>query len=237
MWVLGKGYMADPERKNSGIHKWLTYITLFISGLTLAGDLVTVLYYFIDGQELTTGFLLKILSVLVISSALFLYYISDIRGKLTSSSRMIWRVVAVVIVVGSIVWGFAVLGSPRTQRLMKYDEQKVNDLTNIDNQIRNYTADNKTLPATLSDITTSQYYFDLPNDSQTNKPYEYKKVSATKYELCAEFNLASPDATQPNIYARPLGYTSWTHPAGHYCFTQTINPAQYPNPKLAPPIY
>jgi hypothetical protein len=58
MWLLEKDYRVSPERQSVGIHKWLTYITLFISGLVIAGDLITVLYYFIDGQELTKGFLL-----------------------------------------------------------------------------------------------------------------------------------------------------------------------------------
>ncbi|MGH7250038.1 MAG: DUF5671 domain-containing protein, partial [Minisyncoccia bacterium] len=51
MWLLGKDYKIHPEKQNSGIHKWLTYITLFIAGLTIAIDLITVLYYFLDGQE------------------------------------------------------------------------------------------------------------------------------------------------------------------------------------------
>src|SRR5579872_6388966 len=77
MWLLERSYHIEPEKKHLGVRKWLTYITLFIAGLTLAGDLVTVLYFFIDGQELTTGFLLKVFVVLVITAAVFFYYISD----------------------------------------------------------------------------------------------------------------------------------------------------------------
>ena len=58
MWFLEKSYTQDPEKRNIGIHKWLAYITLFIGGIVLIGDLITVLYYFIDGQELTVCFLL-----------------------------------------------------------------------------------------------------------------------------------------------------------------------------------
>ena len=75
MWLLEKDYITSPEKQNSGIHKWLTYITLFISGLIIAGDLITVLYYFIDGQELSAGFLLKVLVLLVIATGIFSYYI------------------------------------------------------------------------------------------------------------------------------------------------------------------
>lgn len=36
MWLLEKEYAAYPEKQNAGVHKWLTYITLFISGLVIA---------------------------------------------------------------------------------------------------------------------------------------------------------------------------------------------------------
>ncbi len=228
MWLLEKEYTIFPEKQSAGIHKWLTYITLFLSGIALAIDLITVLYYFIDGQELTTGFLLKILVVLVVAGCIFTYYISDIRGKLTSKSRMNWRIFAGVIILGSIVWGFSVLGSPRTQRLYKYDEQKINDLQTINSSVSEFYNSKNVLPKTLAEMSSMNYYMVL-TDSQNQKPYEYEKTSETTYNLCADFNKDSKDATSPNIYARPIGYPSWTHPAGHYCFNETVIPNQYPN--------
>ena len=124
MWFLERGYISEPEKRSVGIRKWLTYITLFISGFALAGDLVTVLYYFIDGRDITAGFLLKVLSVLVISLSIFFYYISDVTGKSNGKSRKIWVAVSAIVIILCIVWGFSVLGSPRTQQLLKYDEQK-----------------------------------------------------------------------------------------------------------------
>jgi hypothetical protein len=230
MWLLEKGYVSEPDRRSMGIRKWLSYITLFLSGLATAGDLATVLYYFIDGQELTTGFLLKVLAVLVIAVAIFYYYISDIRGKLNPSSRKIWAGVATVIIVGSIVWGFSVLGSPRTQRLMKYDEAKINDLMNLNTAIQNYYSINNALPKVPSDLATFNYGISLV-DAQNQKPYEYVVKDKTHYDICAEFNIASPDAKSPNVYARPVGYTTWTHSAGRYCFEQVINPSLYPGVK------
>ncbi|MFZ2620908.1 MAG: DUF5671 domain-containing protein [Minisyncoccia bacterium] len=229
MWIIAKDYVANPERRGTGIHKWLTYITLFIAGLAMAGDLITILYYFIDGQELTTGFLLKIFVLLVIAGSVFAYYISDIRNKLNEKSRMMWRSFALAIVLGSIVWGFSVLGSPRTQRLYKYDEQKINDLTNINSQIEMYYTTKGVLPNSLNDVAGVSYSI-IPVDLQTTKSYQYEKTGNTTYKLCAEFNKATPDATQPNIYARPIGYVSWAHPVGNYCFELTINPNMYSKP-------
>lgn len=232
MWLLEKDYKTNPEKQSSGIHRWITYITLFLSGLVIAIDLITVLYYFLDGQELTTGFLLKVLVLLIIASCVFAYYISDILGKLTAKSRKIWRIVAGAIVVGSIISGFAVLGSPATQRLYKYDEQKINELLSINSEINNYYNTKGVLPRTLADITAVAYYIVIV-DSQTGKPYEYEKIDETTYNLCAEFNKTSKEKDKLNSTLQyPYG-VSWTHPAGKHCFEQTINPNIYYKPAPA----
>jgi len=234
VWFLEKDYRIESERQNSLIHKGLTYITLFISGCVIAGDLVTAIYYFIDGQELTTGFLLKVFVLLVIFSSLFIYYISDLRGKLTPPLRIFWRIFATAIIIGSIIWGFAVLGSPRTQRLIKYDEQKVSDLQGINNQVRSYYSDKRTLPKTIEAMSNGNYYV-AKVDSQNQKQYEYVKTAETTYNLCAEFNKAIGDKNTPNYY--PYGDSFWIHPAGHYCFMETINPNDYPPyPKAVLPM-
>jgi hypothetical protein len=234
MYFLEREYRVDPDMQNTLIHRGFTYITLFVSGCIIAGDLVTVVYYFIDGQELTTGFFLKVLVLLVISSGLFIYYISDLRKKLTRNSRIVWRIIAGVIVIGSIIWGFAVLGSPRTQRLIKYDEQKVNDLQSLSGQITSYHSNMGTLPNTLDEMANGNYYFPKV-DPQSQKPYEYLKTSDTTYNLCAEFNKASDKKnTNVPIYVN-YGIASWIHPIGHYCFNESVRPNNI-SPKPMPGV-
>ena len=236
MWLLEKSFVTSPEKKNLGVRKWLTYITLFIAGLTLAGDLVTVLYYFIDGQELTTGFLLKICVVLVLAGLVFYYYISDIREKLTAKSRLVWLVASSFVILVSISWGFFVLGSPRTQQLMKYDEQKVSDLQTIDSFIQSYYQSTGGLPANFAELTKYQPTVILPTDQQTNQPYEYILIgqSAKAYQLCATFNAASQTDSRTNIPVYPGENVYSNHPAGHYCFNEAIPVSMYPK---VPAVY
>ncbi len=227
MWIIGNNYAAEPEKRNSGVHKWLTYLTLFITGLVLAGDLIAILYYFIDGQEITTAFILKVLSLLVVAGSVFGYYLSDIRGKLTEQNRKIWRIFAFVLVIASVVWGFVVLGSPHTQRMYKYDEQKVMDLQNLNGQIQTYYGMNLKLPVNLDALLEMNYYNTATKDAQTGLPYEYVKSTDTTYSLCAVFNKDSKEATDSRAY--PYSYeATWSHPAGRHCFTQKINPSNYP---------
>ncbi len=221
MWNLGKSYTTEQP---STIHKWLTYITLFIAGLVVAGDLVSVLYHFINGDELSTAFLLKALTLFVVSGALFGYYLTDIRGKLTPQLRKMWRIASIVIIIGSIILGFAVLGSPRTQRLFKYDEAKINDLMSLGSSVQSYYSQKAVLPKNLTELSALNYYY-VQNDPQSGKPYEYNVKSATTFEVCAEFNKDSAAKTDPRSlsYAPSYPYgTNWTHPAGRHCFEQSV---------------
>jgi len=214
MWFLEKGYIAEPAKRHIAVKRWLTYITLFVAGIALAVDLVTILYYFIDGRELTMAFVAKVISVFVVTLLVFLYYISEIREKLNNKSRKIWLTVALIVTVSSTIWGFVILGSPATQRLYKYDEQKLNDLMSINSNIADYYSMKGILPQALVDLSPNYYIPAI--DPQNQKLYEYKKTGDLTYELCAEFNKASPNNPTYNI-------DLWLHPAGRHCFIQTIN--------------
>lgn len=225
MWLIERDLVGSLEARGSGIRKWLIYITLFISGGLVVGDLVAVVYYFIDGQELTAGFLLKVLSILVVAGAVFWYYITDIRNKLSSSTRKVSAIVVTIFVIAAIIVGFMVIGSPRAQRLSKYDQQRVSDLQNINFDIISYYQMNATLPNTLSDLANSGNYMVIPTDPETHTSYEYRVIgeSAKAYELCATFNTDSTVVVngEPSMVAN--GYpNSWNHPAGRYCFSQAI---------------
>ncbi len=229
--MINKGYVQDPSRKDFFVRNWLIYITLFIAGIVLAGDVVTLLYFFIDGRELTAGFLLKVLAVAVVGGSVFGYFFDDLRNKLTGSRRNMWRVVATILVIGSIVLGFAVIGTPQKQRAMRYDDQKIMDLQNIQNQVVYYWQTKEVLPTSLEDLkdSLSTYEFVPTNDSQ-GKPYVYSVVGPLSFELCADFNYKSKESSQK---ARDLYYYggaesgNWQHEEGTHCFERTIDPERH----------
>lgn len=65
MWRLAKAASKDPERRQSKVGKWLTYITLVIAAGIIIGDLIAVLSSLLSG-ELTSRFVLKAFTVLAI---------------------------------------------------------------------------------------------------------------------------------------------------------------------------
>lgn len=78
--ALKKGAAKDPERKESRIKKWLTYLTLVIAAAILIGDLITTLSSLLGG-ELTMRFFLQAATVFAIAGVIFGYYLSDLQKE------------------------------------------------------------------------------------------------------------------------------------------------------------
>jgi len=73
---------GHPEKLESSVRKWLTYIALLIAACVVVGDLITFLTYFLRG-ELSARFVAKVAVVLVIAGGVFWYYMGSLqRGPL-----------------------------------------------------------------------------------------------------------------------------------------------------------
>ncbi|MEX2010233.1 MAG: DUF5671 domain-containing protein [Parcubacteria group bacterium] len=240
-WSIQQTYEAEPALREAGLRRWLVFITLFVAGVAMVADLVTILYYFLDGQDITTAFLLKGLSVLVVAGSIFGYFLTDLRGGLTRKNRMIWRAFAILLVLGSIIAGFVVMGSPATQRSLRQDSERVMNLENIQWQIINYWQSKNALPENLSGLTAGDVSgWVMPVDPETGSSYEYERTSDLSFHLCANFNLPTAEYVGNNgnvSIARPMmaepsimmkGISSWHHEAGRQCFERTIDPDFYP---------
>jgi hypothetical protein len=238
-WLLQKSYAADPSLRDAPIRKLLSYLTLFVAGAVVAGDLITLIYMFLDGQELTMGFVLKVVALLVIAGGVFVYYLREIRNQIGGGERSGWRVAALVVIVASIVLGFMVIGSPASQRARRYDNQRVSDLQNIQWQIVNYYQRKGSIPSNLGEIEDPISSYMVPTDPKTHAAYEYRIVgqSALAFELCASFEREGQGMGYYGI--RPMmvsetssmpahGLETWEHGAGRTCFNRSIDPELYP---------
>ncbi len=70
----------DPLRRLSKVRRWLTYLTLFVGAGILVGVLTTVVYNLLS-DELTTRFVLQVLTIGTITGAVFGYFLSDVRKE------------------------------------------------------------------------------------------------------------------------------------------------------------
>ena len=110
---INKDLVGNPLKKNLGVRKWLTYLTLFIAGVTIITDLIILINTFLGG-EITARFAFKVLAVLVVAGAAFSYYLYDLRRDVGQKSGkmklLVWAVsfgVLASIIGGILHYGFA----------------------------------------------------------------------------------------------------------------------------------
>lgn len=232
MRMLRNDMQEDESRADSWVRRWALFLTLFISAATIVIDLIVLLTSFLQGEEMTTGFLLKVLTVLLVVGAGFLHFLADLRGYWQThpaNARVLnWAVgILVVITIGS---GFMIVGTPQELRDRKQDAVRVQDLQNIQWQVVNYWQQKEALPTTLDQLKDPISGAVIPLDPKTGEPYTYQRVGAMAFKLCATFNTES---TQPNpSYAVPKEVNgldeNWQHATGEVCFDRTIDPERYP---------
>jgi len=228
--LVKKDIEGDASRRDTAVRRFLTWVTLFVSGAAVAVDLVVLLNTFLSG-EITMRFVLKVLAVLVVAGATLAYYINEVREVPKKISHKMVSIVSSVIVFVLIASSFAVFGSPMTVRKERMDDQRASDLTSIQWQVINYWQQKGSLPATLGDLTDPISSFYSPVDPETGKAYVYERTGLRAFKLCADFSTQSPSLGQANTqYTQPIkGFNeSWKHGVGTVCFDRTVDPDLYP---------
>lgn len=167
-----------------------------------------------------------------------MHFIADLRGywntfPLRKRAVSIGVAVLAVVIIGS---GFFIVGTPGQARLARFDEQKINDLQNIQYKVTNYWQAKQKLPAAIADLNNPLMYDPTPNDPQTGESYVYQATEKLSFKLCATFN--GEGRGNQNMYPEravpmPAGVKgipqdNWQHAAGTVCFDRTIDPSFYP---------
>ncbi len=230
-WFLGRMYGETPDLKNIKTRKWLLYFTLFAAAVIIIGDLVTLIYNFLQG-ELTARFLLKILAVGVVAAAVFWHYLLELRQSRPSAKIFAYPVSAIVLI--AVVAGFFVVGSPQEERARKFDERRISDLQMIQGQIINFWQAKEKLPQNLAELSDTISGFIAPQDPETGVGYAYEVADKLNFKLCADFNRPSlgedvSRVSKPAVpYGEPyFGQENWQHQEGHVCFERKIDPELY----------
>jgi len=232
-WFLNNMYALAPERRELKTRKWLLYFTLFAAAVIITGDLIVLIYNFLEG-ELTIRFFLKIITVFVIAGTVFGYYFLELREQRISSTK--YFVYPIVLAsAAAIVAGFFMVGSPKEERVFRFDEQRVSDLQTIQGQIVNFWQVKARLPQNLSELRDELSGFSPPQDPESNEVYGYEKTGDVRFTLCATFSRPSREKgalASKRVVPYPVDpyFTpeNWQHDAGKVCFERTIDPERYP---------
>ena len=234
--IFGEAANA-PERLQSGVRKWLTYIALLATAGAVICDLIWFLDYFLTG-EITVRFVLKSATVMLICGGIFAYYLGSLRwDRSTDLSRerrrnLSFGAVAAATVIAVFCIGLGVAGTPGVQRRIEADRKRVADLRNLANAVKlwhdrkqpaNFPATNpSTIPSAVPSAVPSTLaeFGTMPGglrfaDPETNARYEYHSQSAGTYELCATFAAEDTGDRDTNAYTPHF----WYHAKGRACFT------------------
>ncbi len=241
--LLVRDIRRTPEKKDLWIRRWRIYLTLFLSGATIIGDVIVLINTYLSG-EISSRFVYKVLALLVVCGLIFAYYllarmITEEKGR---AARKTVAAIGLIAVIAAIVGGFVIVGSPGKQRALRFDNQRTSDLQNVQWQVINYWQRKEAMPANLADTSDSISGYVIPNDPETGQPYEYSVTGRTSFELCATFALPSQDTRGRGAYygggmggdyASDVPYPGpsqdiWKHGVGRTCFKKTIDPDQFP---------
>jgi hypothetical protein len=122
-----------------------------------------------------------------------------------------------VAVVAVVAMSIVQMGTPMAQRRMRIDAGRVGDLARIASVINLWQDARGTLPPDLATL-ARRPGADLPIvDRVTGVPYEYARVDATHYRLCAVF---TTDTAHGRVDEWPASGPDWDHGAGRHCFTR-----------------
>lgn len=224
MWFINKNLYDGKLGKDSGVRKWLTYLVLFISSVVVIGWLIGTIQSYLGG-ELTTKFILKALTALLISATVFSYYFYDIRREQVVGAKdkiiKIYFFGSLAVILAVLVCGFIYSDSPQVTRNKNQDMALLNSFDTIDNSINSYYTQTKKLPANLDELVNKTGFLTGKDiiDQVTNKKIEYKVKGASKYEICGDFKTANKGQIDQNF---EWLNSRWPHDAGHQCFTREV---------------
>lgn len=234
LFIWFRTFREDEGRTESRLSQWLTYIVLLAASVTLVGDLIAVVFTFLQG-EITWRFFLKALTVFGIAGLIFGFYFLERRKiqyhqDIPRKTFQIfgWSVAGIVSI--GILLGFFVGGSPETARKQGFDVRRANDLSTLAGCIQGYASDFGALPDSIDVLrrsSTYAYCASFVQDPETGKVYEYRVVASSRmegesrvgeFELCADFSLTS-SGSREMAYPDPSLWSE--HGAGRSCDTAT----------------
>ncbi|MEO2194598.1 MAG: hypothetical protein ABGY72_00715 [bacterium] len=126
-------------------------------------------------------------------------------------------VVAVVAVGVAVTLGLRGAGSPSAERSRRIDERRVEDLRRIAETVDLYWTRQGGLPESLDPLVATDGEPTDFRDPVTAARYEYRTLTGSSFELCAQFDTESAFVEQDNF---------WRHPANRYCFKVDAEPVE-----------
>ena len=215
---------AEPEKRSSGVRRWLTYLTLFVAAQVLIGNFVGVLSSLLAGEQ-TSRSLLKAAVVFAIAGIAFGHYLGGLRRDEADTDATGPRKPSVLGLIGAVgvfltlIAAFLAMGTPQRARTRGLDARRVSDLVQVQGAIERKFDRTNSLPASLADLQegNSEGGLHVPDDPATRVAYFYEQLDSLHYRLGASFDTADTLDASGNPLAR-----RWRHGAGLHFFDRSV---------------
>lgn len=228
-----KSLFNGSLHQDSGVRKWLTYLIILVAICVMIGWLIAILNGFLGG-ELTTKFILKALTAIVISGIVFSFYFYDIRrNDILNKVDQVIRVYffgSLAIIIFVLVIAFINVGSPTQAREKKIDQSIINDFYQIQGGLNTYYNSFKKLPVDLATLQKEYPYItsDVLQNPQDKQAYVYNVTGENDFELCTTFLASNRNGEQQ------YRDNNWLHDAGYQCIKQKVE--YFPKEVIPTPI-
>ena len=223
--ILRAAIKRNEVELHRGVRQWLSYVFLFIVVAVMVSDLVTAVYYVLNG-DYSTRFFLKVFTVLAISSWLFSYVWLDIRSEDGLAVSVLPRrmgIASAIVMLLSVGVGFTLIDSPMLARAKAFDNQRAADIQQLQGGVQNYFNKYQRMPESLEELREEgmvrKYALEDPD---TGEAYEFRVVDDQKYEICALFTTDNRDEEEEFYQPRGPYGSSFLHGAERTCFEQNI---------------
>lgn len=223
-----KYFVESPERREVSIKKWATYLTIFLTALTIVIDLIVLMFTFLQGEQLTLRFILKVLVVVVVALTVFWANMKELQGKFLGNTATMKKTSWIVslAILALVIIGFIFIGSPSDARLALEDQERVTELQYIQSEVVSYWDRKGSLPESLNDLNDPLNYVSVPVDPDTLLQYEYLVKGPLTFEICANFATDSNnELSQLQSKQMYPNQEYFKHTEGRNCFERTIDPA------------
>lgn len=124
-------------------------------------------------------------------------------------------VAAAVVIIATVVGAIAVIGTPGTQRQLRMDDRRVDDLRQLEIAAREYRERTGALPEGFDVLVAQPGVALAVVDPVTATPYGYRRLAGDRFSLCAVF--ATDTAGERDGRRRWIDL-QWAHGVGRHCF-------------------
>ena len=218
--VVQKTRRTETDGAYLNLTKWLIYLSLLAAGAVLLGDLVSVIYTFLNG-EVTVRFLLKVAAILFFFGLAFFYYLKDVQGYWLTREKQsqAYAITVTLMVMTALAVGFTKIETPTEVREARIDNNQISDLRDIQWGIEEYYLANDELPASIAAVYGVE---SIPTPPDDRPDYIYRQIDERAYELCATFSEASAQDEHPRNRPFQEKNFNWYHEEGEWCFERSV---------------